>query len=75
MLHSGREVARLEVARDSGVVHLRLDKEPQGGGDPLRPVMAALEALFADDPSVTHAVLEGSAWAGMAEALTRRGLP
>jgi acetyl CoA:N6-hydroxylysine acetyl transferase len=73
VLHSGREAARLEVARDGGVLRLRLAGEPQGR-DPLRPVMAALEALFADDPGVTSAALEGPAWTGMAETLTRRGI-
>ena len=75
VLHSDREVARLETARDGGVLRLRLaDGARHGDGEMIRAVLAALEALFAQDTGATHAVLEGAAWDGMAEALTRRGI-
>jgi acetyl CoA:N6-hydroxylysine acetyl transferase len=75
VLHSDREVARLAVARDGGALHLRLASNgPHGEGETVRAVMAALEALFADDPGVTYAALDRPAWTELADMLTRRGI-
>jgi RimJ/RimL family protein N-acetyltransferase len=72
---SGHEIARLELARESGVLHLRLAASgPHGEDATIRAILAALESLFADGPGVTHAALIGPNWDGLADSLTRRGI-
>jgi len=76
VLHGNREVARLEIADAGGALCLRLDGGARSGeAEATAAVMAALEALSADNPGAPGQImLEGPAWAGLSDALTRQGI-